>query len=485
MRYDPTVPTRLYPKHKQPTRVVMPELHEVQKIFGSWSEDFPDAQCLIAPCGTKTGKSFGSAWWLLVEALTNPRFFCVWIGPTKDKCKIGYRYMKAMLPDIPEVDAVDGIVEIRLGNGSVIKFLHGRDAETTVEGEAIDRFVIDEAGKQTKQLWYSLFTTITQTGGKGIVTGTPRGFTWYYDEFRRAKQGDPFYVWAQLCTEQSPYVTEKAIKQAKRLLPAHLYDQYYRAMFVSMSTTFGDISGMFDESIKVKPNARFWIHPDPAERALDTVTGWDIAKQRDYSVFYTVNTNGKLVGYCRFRRVGYDTQVDRLKHYLHTYFSGDRSLRYDATGVGSAVGDILSSKDVDASITAVTFTNRSKQEMVNRVTVAIENDWHKAPRIEQIEHEFGSYEVKVTKSGNYTYSAPDGKHDDVVSAAMLAISGAYISAEAEKAEAAMAEIMNGSQTGDEDIYEMVATEFADEDDVSFFDTDEETNEDFEFNDDED
>ncbi len=463
----------------------LPPLHAKQQIFLDWKLLHPAAQCLILPAGTKSGKSFGSAVWLAMEALTNENLFCVWIGPTFLKCKIGYRYIKAMLPDHPSIQCVDSSLEIRLGNRSFIKFLHGRDAETTVEGEAVDRFVIDESGKQSKQLWYSLFTTLTQTGGLGIVTGTPRGYTWYYDQYRKAKLGDPFFAWSHLRTEDSPYVLAKALAQAKRLLPKALFDQYYNALFVSMSTVFGDVASMFDDSLKVDPLTKFWVHPDAATRAVDSVTGWDMAKHRDYSVFYTTNTLGKLIGYARFRKVPYEIQTDRLKHYMHTYFTGDRMLRYDATGVGSAVGEMLVDKDIDASITAVTFSQKSKQEMVGRLGIAIESGWHKVPRIEQIEHEFGSYELTVSKSGLFTYAAPDGEHDDVVSAAMLSVSGAHALGAAEESEKFMEKLMTKGveENEDDEIMANAADEFSKDSDDDFFDKQEDSrDDDFEFDD---
>jgi hypothetical protein len=417
-----------------PVKLILPDPHQHQAMFVHWKTWFPHSQVLIAPCGTKFGKSFGCSLWLAKEAWSNPGLYCAWIAPTYLKARIGYRYLKCLL-DIPgETECVDGKLEIKFKHGSYIKFLHGKDAEITVEGENIDRFVIDESGKQSKQLWFSLFTTITQTKGLGIVTGTPRGFTWYYDEFRKAKNGDPFYCWATLRTADSPFVDPESIQQARRLLPKHLFEQYYEAVFVSNSTVFGDLSKMFCVGQDVSNETKFWIHPDPAVRSLDTVTGWDIAKHRDYSVFFTTNIKGDVVGYARFRQVPYEIQVDRLKYYLHTYFLGDRILRYDATGVGDAVGEMIAEKDIDASICPVVFSNKSKQEMVNRLILASDAGFIKCPRIEQVMHEFGAYEVNVTKSGLYTYSAPDGDHDDCVSAAMLSISGAHQLAATEESE---------------------------------------------------
>ncbi len=516
--------------------VRIPSPHTAQGLFYYWSEWHENAQVLIAPCGTKVGKSFGAAAWMATEALTNPGLFCVWIAPTYRKAKIGFRYIRAMLPDCAWVRPVEGKLEIRFGNGSVIHFLHGHDAEVTVEGEAIDRFVIDEAAKTKAQVWFSLITTITQTGGKGIITGTPRGRNWYKKVFDEAGDGatynwngdtrelscssqgaNDFYVRVTLPTECSPFVQKKNIEQAQRLLPAHLYQQYYDARFVSESTVFGDLGKMYDLSLErngrlmafpgarspshadrpIKTidttNVRFWLHPDAKVRQGTITHGVDLAKKQDYTVFYSVNQVGQVVGYVRFRRVGYKVVSRRLRDYVTRYFAKcENVVRYDETGVGGAVGEDIGEafdeafdqSEIDVSVTGVTFTNKLKVSMVTRMIMAIEDGWHKAPRIDTIDNEFSGYEVSVTKHGNCTYSAPDGQHDDVVSAAMLAVSHAYQAAGAEAGEAVMAEAMglDGHDGVDSDILEAyagVATGTIDKDDDDFFDSDEDE-EGFEF-----
>lgn len=471
--------------------VRLPALHEHQKIFGYWSEDHPHAQVLVAPCGTKVGKSFGSAWWLAVEAMTNPGVFCAWIAPTYRKAKIGFRYMRAFLPDCEWIDDVEGKLEIRLANGSYITFLHGKDAEVTVEGEAIDRFVIDEAGKIIQQVWLSLITTITQTRGKGIVTGTPRGHTWYYKLFRRAAE-DPLLVRATIETSQSPYVSEEAVAIAKRLLPAWLFDQYYRARFVSQSTVFGDLTGIWATELErdgkistwsasgvtqiESEGVRFWLHPDPKAREGVIVHGVDLAKKNDYTVFYSVNMSGELVGYVRFRRIPYKAVAARFVDYLRRFFKDTENiLRYDATGVGDSVGEDFADffdecTDLDVVVEPVVFTMKSKNRMVARTTLAIEEGWHKAPRLDQIEAEFTSYEVTVTKHGNHSYAAAEGEHDDVVSAALMAISKAYSTMQADLAEEMVEQAMSGVQNEEaEDIIAAYAGIVTGEDNDAFFD----------------
>ena len=473
---------------EHPSEVVIqfPEPHTAQEPFFYWSQDHPEAQVLVAPCGTKLGKSFGCALWLAKEALVNPGSYCVWVGPTLRKCRIGYRYIKAMMPDVVEwVNPIDGKLEIRLVNGSYITFVHGRDAEVTVEGEGIDRFVIDESGKLKAQVWYSILTTITQTEGLGICTGTPRGVNhWYYKVFKQAQAGDPFFSWVTLRTAESPYVKPKAIEQAKRLLPPYLYQQYYEATFISHGAVFGDLTPMWDMSLKIEGKPRFWVHPDESQRHDDVCHGIDVAKKNDSTVFYSTNTRGKLVGFAKFTNVPYPRQVQRVKEYIERFFKGDSTIRYDATGVGIAFGDLLVEAEIDASIMPVTFTNRSKSEMVTKTISAIQTGWHKAPRIPSIETEFSTYELEVLKSGVHRYGAPDGGHDDIVSAGMLSISGAYSSALSESVEKAVAELIDGKLNEDDHLaaYATVATDYDSDDD--FFESENDLeDDDFEFDED--
>jgi hypothetical protein len=364
---------------------------------------------------------------MLQSQLLNHGLYGVWIAPTLYKCKVGYRYMKAMCPDIHGISFRDSALEISLANHSFVKFLHGRDAETTVEGDAIDSFVIDEAGKQKSQLWHSLFTTITQTDGRGIVTGTPRGRTWYYDLFGKAVAGDPFLCQATLKTIDSPYIKPEAVERARRLLPPLLFQQYYLAQFVSDSTVYGDLSGVWRDDLVVdKPG--FWIHPDAELLRRPVVIGVDLAKRNDYTVFFAVADNGETVGFLRMRRKTFGDQAKILGRFASRFRGEGNEIRYDRTGIGDAVGEEISKvfdrHTGDWSISPVVFTNASKQEMVSRMIQGIETHWFRSPRIPRLEHELINLEVAVTKSGLHTYSAAGGDHDDCHWAAALAVSGA-------------------------------------------------------------
>ena len=164
--------------------------------------------------------------------------------------------------------------------------------------------------------------------------------------------------------------------------------------------------------------------------------------------------------------MSYPAQAKRLESYITRFFNeADNLIRYDATGVGDAAGDLFTELDLDAGFEGVVFTNKSKSEMVTRSIVAIEDNWHKAPPIQTIEDEFTSYELTITKTGLHSYAAEAGGHDDVVSAAILAISAQFSSSKADATERLLEEMISGTKDDNISAYANIATDIDDE----FFD----------------
>ena len=412
---------------------------------------------------------------MTAEAASNAGSYCLWIAPTTYKCRAGYNYIKKMLPDIPLFDCKDGKLEIYMGNGSFIKFLHGKDAETTVEGDPVDAFVMDEAGKHKAQLWYSLFTTITQTLGRGIITGTPRGFNWFHKEFLKAVAGDPFYHWVTLMTKDSPYVTEKAIEQARRLLPPALFAQYFEARFVADSTVYGDLEKIWDRTIPVR-RENFWLHPDESARNRPVCIGYDPGKRGDPACFFATNDMGMTVGYIRLKRRNYLEQAMILGKLSQKFgHKGGNQIWIDRTGVGDAVVEMVRAEmdriHGDWAIQEIVFTNAVKQDMVIRNIIAIDSGWFTCPYIPRVEHEFASLEVSTTKTGLHSYGAPGGDHDDVHWAASMSISGSYAGTIHDKTMDMIEDAMSGklltSEEDDEGMAELPETGL--EDDLDDFD----------------
>ncbi len=95
-------------------------------------------------------------------------------------------------------------------------------------------------------------------------------------------------------------------------------------------------------------------------------------------------------------------------------------LNHDITGVGQGIDDMVA--QVNLPVQGITFTNRSKSDMVNQLILAFQKKEISLPNWPDMVRELDAYEVVTSAIGNYRYSAPEGSniHDDIVSALMLA-----------------------------------------------------------------
>ena len=75
----------------------------------------------------------------------------------------------------------------------------------------------------------------------------------------------------------------------------------------------------------------------------------------------------------------------------------------------------------------MTFTAETKTDLVRNLQVGVENGSLKIPTrgpFAVLVQELRDYEYKLLPSGRMTFSAPEGLHDDCVTALMLAYWGA-------------------------------------------------------------
>jgi phage FluMu gp28-like protein len=147
--------------------------------------------------------------------------------------------------------------------------------------------------------------------------------------------------------------------------------------------------------------------------------GWDIAKHSDFSVMMVIDIDRKhIVAYDRFNQIDYSLQIERL-HRLATKYNA--KVIMDSTGVADPVLEQVKLKGMQ--VEGFSFTNTTKQQLIEALAVAIENEEITYPHIDTLIHELQLYEYEITRAGNVRYNAPQGYHDDTVIALGLALYG--------------------------------------------------------------
>ena len=168
------------------------------------------------------------------------------------------------------------------------------------------------------------------------------------------------------------------------------------------------------------------------QAGIDYIMGVDLAKSLDYTVITVMNRRNKHLDY--FKRLESDNrtswfeQKEHIKQIAEKY--NNALCVVDASGPGDPIVEDLQRAGVGVwhhqkpsgdSVPGVKFTNIIKEDIVEKLKVAIENRLITFPKIDVLIDELNDFECQMTATRKYRYQAPEGKHDDCVISLGLAV----------------------------------------------------------------
>lgn len=387
-------------------------------------------ECWVA-CGTKYGKTLSASGAIVAAAPLRQQALWRWIGPIYAQSKIGYNYLRRMLPpQMVELNKSDPSIAFPKLD-SMIQFFHGQKPES-IEGEATQGNVIDEAAKQKEAVYASVKTTTTQTRGRILCISTPLGKNWFYrgcmraqEEMLRAKheKRQPRAIFIHAPTYANPYVPAESIEELRRSLPARLFQQYVEAAFLDDGSVFMFLADAFGKPIDWWTDD-VWYATTHESRAI--YIGADWAKREDFSVFTAINDQGRLIGFKRFQRLTYPQQVAALWAFADevkrnsVLINPHVEIEHDQTGVGEAVNDIINDTNPGYDVSGIVWNNTNKEAYVTDLMVSFEEKCLHLVPWGVLKSELEQFECEVLPSGKIRYAGPEGVHDDTVMSLVLA-----------------------------------------------------------------
>jgi hypothetical protein len=286
-------------------------------------------------------------------------------------------------------------------------YFKSADSADSMRGEAVACLWVDEHNQIAEDRWtMELRPSLMDTHGKGIFTGTPKGKNWGFQLFTRGQDpSQPDYKSFAFSSYTNPYLDPKEIDEFKRDMPELAYRQEILAEFLDdIGSVFRGIrnciSGVLEE-------------PQPGKHY---VLGVDVAKHVDFTVIIILDDTGHLVYFDRFSQIEWPFQEKRIADASRKY--NNARILIDSTGAGDPPYDHLRRQNVP--IEGYKFTNASKKDLIENLSIAIDNKAVSYPDIPVLLSELGLYGYKISPAGVTSYNAPEGYHDDSVIALALA-----------------------------------------------------------------
>ena len=334
-----------------------------------------------------------------------------WVSPSYKTSEVGWRPLRQITRKIPgaEIRLVDRVVNFP-GGGFVA--VRSADNPDSLRGEGLDFVVMDECAFMQKEAWTeAIRPALSDRQGKVLFISTPKGRNWLWEIYQRGVSGEDGWQSWTFPTSSNPFIAKEEIDAAKRDLPEMIFRQEYLAEFID------DAGGVFR---RVQEAAV--LEPKEYEEGKQYIAGVDVAASVDFTVVSVLDAESKEMVYLdRFNRVDYPVLIDRLESVYHRYHL--TSMVVETNSIGRPVIDELATRGLN--IVPFTTTSATKQAIIQSLQSALENGSILVLNNPVLIGELLSFESKRAPSGSFTYSAPDGMHDDCVMSLAIAWSGLH------------------------------------------------------------
>jgi len=232
------------------------DLHPAQlEIFHS------DKRFKIVAAGRRFGKSYLSAWLLLIKAIQSESKDVFYIAPTFQQAKdIMWHMLKELGRDLI-AQAHENTAVLTLVNGRKI-YLKGSDRPETLRGVGLAYVVLDEYASMKPVVWEQIIRpTLADVKGEAFFIGTPAGKNHFFDLYKDALEDDDWEAF-QFNSTDNPYLPPEEIEASRKTMSSMSFRQEFEASFETGS------GGIFKEEwfkVDDEPEeGNFVIAVDPA-----------------------------------------------------------------------------------------------------------------------------------------------------------------------------------------------------------------------------
>jgi len=363
-------------------------------------------QFLIARWSRQCGKTV-FAEIMMIEYLCKPNTFNAYISPTFAQGKKVFAELVSLLETtgiIKKANASD--LKIESIYGATLKFF-SMESPVSIRGNTVSGLlVMDEAAFFPRELpsgedpYYNvIFPIIKARKPKVLVISTPNGRQgMYYDLYLKAFNQEKGYRELTASIYDDDLITKEEIEELKRGYPPLAFKQEFEVEFLDNAlTVFPNFESCFDGHYS---GGRCWIGIDPSSVGEDNTIVSIINAENQVK---QLKIDGSL-----------DIKYDKIAKIINEYHPVATYIENNS--IGEVMANEIRKKLINkGNFHCFTTTNETKKQYISLLAVDIaNNEIHFEEDNRLLYSELSTFSFKITKSGNITYAARDGYHDDTV-----------------------------------------------------------------------
>lgn len=372
------------------------------------------------------GKSVMAESIILKFTIEKPNAFSLYISPTlKQARKVFKELFRALNKTSILSKANESLLEITLCNGGVIQFASAEQGDTALQGYTVTGIlVIDEAAFIPDNIYFSLTPTTDANNAPTLIISTPqfrRGF--FYDNFSdRTTEYIHSYDWCDYDT--SALLSKNKLEFYRKKLPDIKFRQYYLGQFCDINTegAFGDFTKVLSNTIApVFVAKNRWDKPTPKDNYFNNMgIDWGSGSKQDETAISVFNNLKQQIYIEHFNDLNETQTLNRIEELIKRF--KPQKIISENNSIGKIYNDLLEkivSKYADTALVRFNTTNDSKNKIISKLQVAIQNGDIQLLDDNYQSEQFSQYVPQLTKTGKVTYNATSGYRDDLVMATAM------------------------------------------------------------------
>lgn len=204
------------------------------------------------------------------------------------------------------------------------------------------------------------------------------------------------------------------LEEYKKLLPKNVFLTDYLGIFIDDDgTVFTDFKKCINKN-EIKDSDKLYLGVD-----------WAAGVESDDTVVVAFNQYGKQVYLDYFNKLTPTQQIDRIEKFIVQYKNQIAVVQTELNSLGTPLTDFLKNRSQLSTIKdkfiGFNTTNQSKNAIVQNLQLAFEQKEIEILEDEKQSRELATYTAEYNaKTRNVSYNAPNGLHDDICIAMMLA-----------------------------------------------------------------
>lgn len=345
------------------------------------------------------------------------------LSPTLKQGKKLYKTVTKALTKAKLIKTANGSdLSIVMKNESEINFKSAEQGET-LRGEVctgilcIDEFAyIADSVYDIVRPWCDFHKAVT------LMVSTPfikEGYFWTYYNYGLEHTHNTVSVdWTdeEFKEDLDKILSPDVLKEYEQILPKKSFTTEYLGQFIDGGGLVFDFFKEVQKDTEINPKDKLYVGID-----------WSNQSEKDYTVISILNHKCEQVKLWYANNLTPLKQIDMVYGELEPYLNQIQSIVCETNSLGTPYTDLLRERLQDrhkSKIVEFTTTNQSKNDLVGKMQVALEQKTIALLPDKKQEREFSYYAAEYNpKTKNVSYNAPSGLHDDTVMATMFALYG--------------------------------------------------------------